>query len=1095
MCVDGVCVDERADSGSTDAAMSDPCADVTCPSGQACRPLGGTGVCRADCAQVTCLENERCDETSGVARCIADCSNLDCGSGRTCTTQSGVAECIVACTDPACTSGQRCETVDGAPACVDNTCADIECESTEVCDEATDGTGFVCRDNTCESDINCGEGENCSPEGLCIGDVCEPGRLSCNGNVLEECLANGSGEFTRATCLGSCTDDGNGVAFCPCADDWDCPAFTECVVDRCVGTGRAPTCRVSTAPLSAVLPAPEEGFPWGGADESNDRAVGSPFPDYAQVVLTPAVANLDDDNGDGLINELDFPELIFLSFCNSSYRDDGVLRAVHGGGPSKGEDFFATCASNVWSEGMDPGALDSMCPCGSTPDLDSTAGVAVGDLNGDGVPEIVAITEITDGNHSRGRARIFSNRGQPLVTSAAFTFGADNPSPAIVNLDGTGMAEIVVGRSAWTLREGAGGSIEFDRRFEGNFDHGSNGQGPISCAADLNGDGRQEVIAGGTAYRFPMPAEPEFAAGDLVALWNGPNGFCAIADVWGADSDARPGPANPLDGVPEVVVVSSGRVRVLRSTDGFQIHDVDLPGNNGGAPNIDDFDGDGFPEVGTAGEEAYVVFDFQEPTTACPAWTNAMSDIEALGELDLQGNPARTPPGLTCLTDADCQAAGSSFTCNEATQRCICLHNGWQRQTQDESSRVTGSSVFDFNGDGAAEVIYNDECFFRVYDGLDGRVYFKELSESRTRTEYPVVADVDNDGNAEIVFGVSNESRFCTNRWNGTTPGPIPDRDVFNNGLEVWGDGNDLWVSARRIWNQHAYHVTNVYEGGGIPPVEPDSWASYPGRAYNSYRSNPPSLGGIAPDLVVAAVQVASPGVACGTLSEEIDVSALIRNEGDLRVGPGVRVTFYGTWDTEGFMGPLLDGSGQPLEAALTTSMEPGGEVRVSVRYDASGKTPSGLPDSVLVRVDEDDRERECVPDPGVDNNQASAPVEPGATTADLVMSIQSVSGECPTKSVEIRVDNLGSQAADDVAVRLFAGDPAAGGIPLATVTMSGSIAAGSSATETFSLSNLPTREIRLFGVVDPDNAIAECNDGNNGDEADDPIDCGGILL
>ena len=69
---------------------------------------------------------------------------------------------------------------------------------------------------------------------------------------------------------------------------------------------------------------------------------------------------------------------------------------------------------------------------------------------------------------------------------------------------------------------------------------------------------------------------------------------------------------------------------------------------------------------------------------------------------------------------------------------------------------MTGSTLFDFNGDGAAEVIYNDECWFRIYDGLSGVTLFKEPSESRTRIEYPVVADVDN-GNAEIVFSTSTE--------------------------------------------------------------------------------------------------------------------------------------------------------------------------------------------------------------------------------------------------------------------------------------------------------------------------------------------------
>ena len=59
--------------------------------------------------------------------------------------------------------------------------------------------------------------------------------------------------------------------------------------------------------------------------------------------------------------------------------------------------------------------------------------------------------------------------------------------------------------------------------------------------------------------------------------------------------------------------------------------------------------------------------------------------------------------------------------------------------------------MFDFNGDGAAEVVYNDECYFHVYDGATGGLYLALPSLSRTIIENPVVSDVDNDGNAQRV--------------------------------------------------------------------------------------------------------------------------------------------------------------------------------------------------------------------------------------------------------------------------------------------------------------------------------------------------------
>lgn len=51
--------------------------------------------------------------------------------------------------------------------------------------------------------------------------------------------------------------------------------------------------------------------------------------------------------------------------------------------------------------------------------------------------------------------------------------------------------------------------------------------------------------------------------------------------------------------------------------------------------------------------------------------------------------------------------------------------------------------------------------------------------------------------------------------------------------LQAIRDTDDRWIQARRIWNQHAYHVTNVREDGTIPVVEPKSWT-----LLNTFRTN-----------------------------------------------------------------------------------------------------------------------------------------------------------------------------------------------------------------------------------------------------------------
>jgi hypothetical protein len=400
---------------------------------------------------------------------------------------------------------------------------------------------------------------------------------------------------------------------------------------------------------------------------------------------------------------------------------------------------------------------------------------------------------------------------------------------------------------------------------------------------------------------------------------------------------------------------------------------------------------------------------------------------------------------------------------------------------------VTSSSVFDFNGDGAAEVIYNDECYFRVYRPRRRVLFSQSPARAAPGIENPVVADVDSDGNAEIVFAASNESGFCGALFEpDLSAGTFP----FNNGLEVWGDSSDTWVSARRIYNQHAYQVTNVYEGGGIPERQIGNWEIFGGRLYNTFRSQPRNPFGIAPDLQVAAVQISSPDAACGELSGEVDITVRVVNAGDLRVGADVPVALVGTWSDPALTEPLRDATGAPLRVTLGTALEARGVRFLSLRYDPMDNGREDLPDTVEVTVDPDMAEREC----REDNNSLTAPVEGSDSIADLRVEIGTVAGPCPSKTFELTVFNEGATAASNVLVRLYAGDPNAGGTPFHDELIAGPIAAGGMATVTAS-TLFPDVNARVFAVVDPLGTVEECNDGNNTFATTDFVDCGTILF
>lgn len=445
--------------------------------------------------------------------------------------------------------------------------------------------------------------------------------------------------------------------------------------------------------------------------------------------------------------------------------------------------------------------------------------------------------------------------GTVLWESASYSGGGKSGSPSLANFDGGGLPEIAFGRNIFD----AAGNLAWNVV---TGPTGANGSvGPLSCVADLDGDSRPELILGGTAYTFSGTVGVDFMG---TLLWAGEqvDGYCGVADF-------------DLDGMPEVVNVRSAVVYIYDGQTGATLGSLPIPGGGaGGPPNIADFDGDGFPDVGVAGGNSYVV-----------------------GQYSLAG-------GMTQL---------------------------WEAETKDGSSQRTGSSVFDFDGDGRSEVIYGDEWYLRIYPGTepdcavggpgcdgimnDDEILFIDINSSRTRSEYPIIADVDGDFKAEIVVSTNNESG----------QGAIGDA-----GVEVFEDRLDNWVGTRPIWNQHTYHVTNVGIDGSVPAVEPNNWDTY-----NSYRRN--GQGDLeqlcAPDLVAADLMI--PTLPC----PDLEVSVKVLNQGCLGVGPGVNVSFYdsdnGLLLTVQTQGAIPAGGSETLQVEIPN---PGGApFEVSVVVDDAG--------------------------------------------------------------------------------------------------------------------------------------------------------------
>lgn len=605
--------------------------------------------------------------------------------------------------------------------------------------------------------------------------------------------------------------------------------------------------------------------------------------------------------------------------------------------------------------------------------VDSASSPVVIDLDGNGVPDIVFTTANLDqdlGSFDQTVLRaIRGDTGAPIFDVQSFFdgfnfFEFDLATVAAGDIDLDGRPEIITANLVLPLRgepfnvitayEHDGTrkwrSPAYSTQPQGRFTNRDN-----PAIADIDRDGVPEIIVGAHVFNNDGTLRWKGTGGQAYqSIFNGINpaggAISLVADLdmtgnpeivtgntayhsdgsidWQVDlPDGYPAVANfDDDPFPEIVVVSQGTVRLHEHDGTLKWGPVTLPGRTpvaGGPPTVADFDADGEPEIGVAGSDFYTVFE----------------------------------------TDGTVK---------------------WQRPTQDFSSGMTGSTVFDFDGDGRFEVVYRDEVYLRIYRGEDGTVLAQFPVPSTTLNEQPTVADVDLDGNAEILVTADH----------GDSDSGIPG-NASNAGLRVFGDANDKWVGTRSIWNQHAYSVGNVNDDGTIPRDPDWSWLSH-----NTYRAQiaPPGTAPFSsPDLT------ASRAVVDLSAYPTVTVTARIGNGGGAPVKSGLPVAFY---DEAG--GPLLGVKN------VSKTLRPGEYEDVSFTW-----TETDFADRTVVIAADDDgtghgRDAEC----DEANNRYAYTYDIAVLGLTLSLSDgQTAVGAGETYSYELRVFNAAGHPATGVAL------------------------------------------------------------------------------
>lgn len=505
--------------------------------------------------------------------------------------------------------------------------------------------------------------------------------------------------------------------------------------------------------------------------------------DDASVSSVPIVANLNPQQDS-------IPEIIVVpsSFAVSTFNSFKILIFKGDGGNA-----------------ADPNVLDVPALVEAYPSVHPT----VADLDRNGIPEVIFIT--TD-----AKVRIFTNfnpDASPCMQEWAVSIqnaSSGNTRAYVADFDGDGIGEIFSGNDVFKLNLTNPNTPVLSRVLTGNGASGllgwSNNSQPAesSTAADLlsvtdcNGDpdcDGLEIAAGNQIYSIDIDDTDGDGfeikvKRDLNTLDPGHSyrdGYTSVADL-------------NLDGIPEIIVSGrrdianglyvwnkNGLVRHFTHSSFNQIHGMVCVANV-----FDDMTAgfqQNFPELIVCHDSKMLCLNLQkaQSTPAQPFW--------------------------------------------------------WTLPVVDQSG-LTGASVFDFNGDGEAEIVYRDENNLRImYGGATPfppgvsaqRNWFQTVAGSGTFDEYPVVADVDNDGDAEIAV-----TSFLVS-------GSMPAGSSYRGRLRIFESANAPWLPARPIWNQYNYYGVNINDDLTVPQTQQKHWLEMGGigsgkRPFNMHLMQVPSL-------------------------------------------------------------------------------------------------------------------------------------------------------------------------------------------------------------------------------------------------------------
>jgi len=367
----------------------------------------------------------------------------------------------------------------------------------------------------------------------------------------------------------------------------------------------------------------------------------------------------------------------------------------------------------------------------------------------------------------------------------------ESHAPVIADLDGDGRDEVIVADTPNSAPEGPHPSALYVFYPDGSFAKADlPGIATTPAVADLDGDGRKEIIVSVRQYYssansiFAFHADLTPVAGFPAGAYDASNGgpglvsSPVVADFDGGGALkiavlASPDDPNDPNYQKNVAILVDGSGQTVPGWP--KVFGRYTVGSGDAPPTVGDLDGDGSKELVFASADGYLrafrgdgtqVSAWAFDADAQGAWNAALADLDADGYLDVVVQYGdSTDPYIIKALDRN----GNVLP-------------GWPRLLPGNDSGPAGPALADLDGDGRPEVVAIaginwNEVHLLKGDGSYLAGWPKVLEGRSNAGCYPAVADIDGDGNQELLLtgidGAGNGQLFGL-RADGSTVAGFP---------------------------------------------------------------------------------------------------------------------------------------------------------------------------------------------------------------------------------------------------------------------------------------------------------------------------------